>query len=345
MKLFAILLLALLIFGNHSFIVKSNALTNTSNNFATEDFPLTLVSVAVSNSSYDLMNLQMLKDSGVNTITLEVDYFEFVHYEDRYNQTIQDIHDLGLKLDIINQMDTRADMKDIGLVNPLYNTILPPRYSTVLWYEQKMVSLYASYHPDFFSVLAEPSNLNVKLHTGFSAQTWTGMIEVLTNLSKSISPETLTLADLLPVTNICDYSMGSLLVADPNLDAIGWDVYNSTRFQTAVSPAIYELSNGKQVALTETYWEDIHTETQYDSPQYAQNASDWFSSNYAKFNLTGFVPLIYSPFFSNDFVILDPLPTTVSGAMIYYSNYDQALINLNRTEIFYAYQQTIATES
>jgi len=325
-----------------NFSVSSTPSSVTSTNFEAIDFQVTLASVGFSNASYDHQYIQMLKDSGASTIVIESDPIEFMAYQSRMVDIMNYSHSLGLKVHLINQMDTRNSIALINLKNPLETIILPPKFSTVLWDENHWIAYYASFHPDILTVIAEPSNLNVKMRVGFTDSQWSQIISTLINTSNTISPKTQTWVDLVPSKSIVDYNLGSTLVTMKNLTGIGWDVYNYTEF-SVIAPLLKTEVNYKSVGMTETWFAPMWSKPQFDNVAFVKNATNWFSLSYSTFEkLTSQAPALYDPFFTSQFV--STIPLSGSG-FVFFDNIDQALVNQNRTQIFYGYQNLTSDSS
>ena len=320
-------------------------------------FNASLSGPAFTSPSDDLHFVQMLQRAGCNCITVEIDPIVFTKYQARYATLFSSIKAVGLQLHIINQMNTKGNEAAAGVTNPLYfpQSILPPSFSKFSTFEANFVTQLAQYQPDHLSVIAELVNLNQKMRTGFSVAQYMSLITTLCNTVKSISPYTKTWIDLTPTTaNIPDPYVGNQAISIPTLDGIGWDIYGNPSdangfILTQFLPLFKaELAGGKMVGATETWYEDMWAQPQYDDLQ--TNLTDryacqnWFGNLYHELLNAG-VPLsMMNPFFTNDFLTLNPLPNplTITGAQALNQTMSAALSAGTTTTVFQAYQQTIA---
>lgn len=296
--------------------------------------------MGASNASMDNPYVDMLKASGVTVIAIESDPVEIQAYSARFISLMNYIHSQGLKIHLITQMDTKTNLAYLGLTNPL-QTLIPPSYTKVLNQEVAWARWLATAHPDYYSAIAEPSNLNVKMRVGFTTTQWTNIISAVTSTIKSVSPETQTWADLLPYSNIVDYYLGTSLVSVSALDGIGWDVYGPARMNIAQPLMITETNGGKLVGLTETWRYDLYAHPVNDTPTNAPYEAAWFSYAYRNMEGNGTIPSVFNSFFTNKFVSLAPLPTLPSQVVTWFDNLQTALDQGNRTEVFYGYQSLI----
>lgn len=311
--------------------------------FEATHFPSTMTFAGFSNSSSDFAFVDMLKQAGVSTIVIEQDPITFIAQEARYSALIQYVHSQGLKVHLINQMDLKTRLNLLGEKNPL-QTLIPPSKAKILSYETQWIQLYASFHPDYLTVLAEPSNLNLKMRVGLIDTDWNAIISSLVQTAKSISPQTQTWVDLVPSPLIVDYHIGVSAIGIQGLDGIGWDIYNGT--SPGLSSIVHqEAQGGKLVGVTETWWKPLVSQPRWDSPVYAANESAWFGQLYDKALNDSVVPSLFNPFFTSHFVTLAPQPAvdTPTTLRAYSAMLQTALSEGNRTVDFTSYQSLIAT--
>ena len=307
--------------------------------FSAIHFPTAMTFAGFTDPSGDYGFLLMLKETGVSTISIITDPVIFQAYKPRYEQLISDARSLGFKIHLINQMDWKYRLKLIGLKNPL-QTIIPLSFSKILAWETSWMQLYASYHPDFLSVLAEPSNLNFKMRKGLTESQVNTLIGSLASTVKQISPETQTWVDLQPQYGIVDYYVGKSAAFIPNLDGIGWDVYDRDGYAVLAEVMPFAVQAGKLTGITETWRWPLYAKPQYDLPSNAPVEAGWFKELYNQTLAWGVTPSLFNPFFTNKFVLLDPMPTELTAPAIrdYADSLKLAVDLNNRTVIFSAYQ-------
>ena len=297
-------------------------------------WPTVLLGVAFGNSSADIPFLQMFQSAGVKTIVLETDPTFFQAYESRFSSVISEARLMGFKIHIINQLAYASWYNLAGLALPFSST---PTIEQFTAFETQAMSVYASFHPDYLSVLAEPSLYHAKMGTSFTNAQIETLVQTLCSTVLNISPLTQTWIDLIP--SDASTSFISQLGAIPNLNGIGLDYYGDTSSVsqiTTLSNAI--TASGKIGGFTETWAYGLYTDRSADTQATVQAQANWFSSTASlasSLNMTG----AFDPFFTEKFVSTDPLilPFTLQGLQ---TMFDQLLTN-QRTSIFTGYQDTI----
>ena len=307
-------------------------------NFEGIFWPTVLLGVTFGNSSTDIPFLQMLQSAGVKTVVLETDPTFFQTYISRFSQVITEARGMGFKIHIINQLAYSGWYNLAELPLPFSST---PSLSQFTAFETQAMNAYASFHPDYLSVLAEPSLYHSKMGTSFTDAQIETLTSSLCSTVQSISPQTQTWIDLIPSNTQTSFISG--LAAIGNLNAIGLDYYgdsSSYSLITALSNAI--TSSGKIGGFTETWAYGLYSAPQYDTSATVSAQAAWFSSAYSlasSLNMTG----AFDPFFTEKFVSTSPLilPFTSQGMQTMFNQLYSGLLLNQRTSIFSAYQSVI----
>jgi hypothetical protein len=269
-------------------------------------WPLLFSMPQVTDASIDLPFLHMLEDAGANELALMVWYSAYQAHTSRYDDVVSAARADGLKVRIGFKGEIASLL--FGL-QPTFAT--PPSatdYATkVAAIESELASRY---HPDAFNLVEELGTSQGQVGSSFTTAEWLQIIQQLATAVKAASPTTETWVAILP-TDPVDRAVGEnglLSIAD--VDGVGLDVYGNEdpcTWSTAWKQAFAEIiAAGKKTGLTETWWEDLYAEHQFDEPSNAPLEGDWLRAMLYLTQSAGATGA-FMPWFTNKFVALDPL--------------------------------------
>lgn len=310
--------------------------------------PTILLNAGLTDPAVDIPFLLVLHNlMGLDVVSFITDPTEFAAYEPRFASIFSAARSMGMKIHIINQLDNASSYQVTGLTPPFAST---PTLQQFGQFEVDAMARYAAYRPDYLSCLAEFQLLNSKLHAAFTPADFARLVAYLTATVKQASPGTQTWVDIIPYDKI-DAQAAQYLVSDPNLDGIGGDIYNEQQKFGSYANGFNLINQaGKKGGITETWRYAKYYNQQYNDPKYAQDEANWLLPGgvYTSASLWN-ATAIFSPFFSNLFMTLEPFPYPFTSQNILDAS-RRLLANTNNilagtqqlTIIGQAYMQTIA---
>ena len=307
-----------------------------SMNFEALHVPTSLVGTAFSNPSMDNPFTQMLANTGINTLTIETYPSMFRANITRFQNLIAFARSIGLKIHILNQYQDKGFDALAGMAPPFSS---PPTLAQFETYEVNAMTSYMSVSPDYLSVLVEPASWNSKLGTNYTAA---NLVSLGNRVVNAIPAGVVVFVDGNPLGNTGDAAFLNSMLSNTRLNAIGIDVYDNFNQATLINYSTTIRNAGKQVGWTETWWEDLYAEPQFDKPSNEPSEAAWFGQTVPFCQANGFTS--YSPFFTNKFINTTPLPVPFTAANVT-AEFNQLYSDLlagARTSIYTAYQNIIS---
>lgn len=318
------------------------SLVNSGINFEAIDWPVNLLGVGFSNSSFDQPFLNLMSQLGVKTLAIETDPVFFQTYQERFASIISNAREIGFKIHIINQLGYPSWYNLLGLKYPLASD---PSFTTFETFEINAIQTYAQYKPDYLSLIAEPGLMQQKINASYSLSQWTNLVSTMAQTAKSISPNTETWIDLVPQSSF-DMQLLANLVNVPQLNGIGLDLYgNVSPFSITNNAAKNIISHGKMGGLTETWAFSLYSAPSTDVPSNVPAEANWLStSGIVQWAFQNNFTSIFNPFFSNMYTSTDPLPHfTAPGLKSAAETYYNQLHSGQTTQVFQSYKNLIMT--
>ena len=319
---------------------KNVSVANSGINFESIYWPVVLIGVGFTNSSFDPPFMQMLRQLGVQTIAIETDPTFFRTYESRFASVISLARSDGFKIHIINQLGYASWYKLLGLSLPFSSA---PSFQQFEQFETQAMQEYAKYKPDYLSVIAEPGLMQTKIQTSFTPEQWQSLVQSLCETVISISPNTKTWIDLVPQMSF-DMQILPNLVSVTQLTGIGLDIYgNASPVSTTTNAASFITSHGKLGGITETWAFSLYADPSTDTSANVPAQASWLSANgIVQFAIQRNLTAIFDPFFSNKFTSLAPLPEFSNAGLESEANLFMQSLEANQTtSIFQAYHDLI----
>jgi len=322
--------------------IQQVSLANSEINFEAIDWPVNLLAVGFTNSSFDQPFLNLAIGLGVKTLAIETDPVFFQTYQARFSLLISEARSSGLKIHIINQLGYPSWYKLLGLTYPLASD---SSFQTFEIFQIEAMKTYAQYKPDYLSLIAEPGLMQQKVNASYSLAQWQSLVSTLVQTVKSISPNTQTWIDLVPQSPF-DMKLLPYLADVSQLNGIGLDVYgNVAPFGTTNSAAKYIISHGKLGGLTETWAYSLYSDPSTDVSLNIAAEANWVStSGIVQWAFQRNFTSVFDPFFSNLYTSTDPLPHfTVQGLENAANTYYKQLVQGRTTQVFQSYRNLTAS--
>ncbi|MGH2639096.1 MAG: hypothetical protein ACRDF4_07440, partial [Rhabdochlamydiaceae bacterium] len=275
-------------------------------------------------------DLSMLASTGAGTIRIDVDYGPWLTKDQaaisEMTSVVQSVRSEGLKLVIA---DAAAENYRSNLV--------PWNQFQAAWI-QRVKTLSALYHPDYYIIIKEPGWYvsmvsNARMNPDFqNVNSWLNLTNALTRAVLSESPTTkvgiAVAADSLgsnPKLYV-PYLQGVERL--PQISFIGFDIYTTTGFSTAQAFLKHFGSGGKNVWIAEAW---SGTSSVAFSSSREQLDASWIKALYYFAESQVHASMII-PFYTNDFSQYS-LTNSISSSLFFNP----------RTPVFYAYQSIVAS--
>jgi len=268
---------------------------------------------------YDDLFIDMILELNSNSVSLHIQPTLYKTYNDRYDNIISKIKASGKELYIAYVMPTSA-------------SITLEQY---VFMENEFISSFIStYKPEYFVVVDEYLTMMERTGLVATVDEWKNMVINFVNLTKSINPDTKTIV----TGHQGELDFLNSLYNVNNLDYVGINVWGidmideTTVSGTNVKNTIqYLQSYGKGIIFEQT-WSFLITEGTRDISvmEFMKDIDSKYTESITYYCLNNGI-INYSPYFTGKFIIYSE---DINAGT-------QALINKDRTPIFYKYQQLI----
>ena len=277
-----------------------------------------------SNAEIDMKVLDILEETGADTIVLYIRPETYFSQKDRYDALIDKIRTDGKKLFIGARFD------DEKMTFEQYRDALTNYTRDII----------AAIRPDYYGIVIEPATMEKK--HGFDAKSneWIGLARDISILSKQSSPKTKTVV----AGHKEEFTFLNLASSIHYIDIIGINIYDNSGIHDnysgylgkgdVVGNAIdYARSNGKEIWILETWIADCSrskdTQESCNMEFMEQIDTKWIRVM-AYYAQTHDVKAIV-PFFSGKFIYYGTDP----------QDFVSALDSKKRTPVFYEYRKLI----
>ncbi|MDE1854796.1 MAG: hypothetical protein KGH57_00540 [Candidatus Micrarchaeota archaeon] len=276
------------------------------------------------NQSAANADLKMLLDANVSAVRIDLNYDPWID-----NNATQ----IGAYDAFINEI--RASGKSLVIADAAGEYYRSHRLSWSAFktaWVQRVKTIAARYHPDYYIVIKEPgwyfAMLNDPLNPPVNASDWTNLTEQLISAVRNVSPNTKigVSVDAEMRHDVTGLNLNYFLAARniSGLDFMGFDIYTASAWNdTAWFLSTYGTGN-KQRWIAEA-WSTTSVNEQNQSR--SELDAQWIKTLYL-FAESEHMQYIF-PFFTNDFASYRAPPANFSALVSFYQN---------RTPAFYAYK-------